>query len=209
MAESKNSIYQVRQNVMVGIILIILLSFVLILYLFVKIRNANKKLTEKVIELVHCENRPTAISNNIYSKSVTDQKKAEIIEHGNESDQGTHSDPIREKYMIARLEETVVKKELFSDPHLTLESLAELLNTNRTYLSHIINKHYGENFCSYLNELRVKKAALFISQKGEVDIYKLESIAKNVGFSNRATFNAAFKKYTGVTPSFFIKNLKQ
>ena len=64
------------------------------------------------------------------------------------------------------------------------------------------------HFSSYINDLRIKKAILIISQKEDVNIYKLEGIAKQVGFKNRTTFITAFKNYTGVTPSFFMKNMK-
>ena len=40
----------------------------------------------------------------------------------------------------------------------------------------------------------------------EFDKYTMDAIAQLSGFNNRATFNTAFKKNTGVSPSFFKKN---
>jgi AraC-like DNA-binding protein len=37
----------------------------------------------------------------------------------------------------------------------------------------------------------------------------LEGIANMVGYQSRSTFNTAFKKNTGVTPSVYIKMLKE
>jgi AraC-like DNA-binding protein len=37
----------------------------------------------------------------------------------------------------------------------------------------------------------------------------LEGIAGSVGFHSRSTFNLAFKKFTGVTPSVYIANLEK
>jgi len=36
----------------------------------------------------------------------------------------------------------------------------------------------------------------------------LETIAEKAGFNNRVTFLTAFKKFTGTTPSQYIKNIQ-
>jgi|TARA_B110000967_G_C18489356_1_gene366026 AraC-like DNA-binding protein len=35
----------------------------------------------------------------------------------------------------------------------------------------------------------------------------IEFIAFSVGFESKSSFNNAFKNYTGITPSFYIKSL--
>jgi len=79
------------------------------------------------------------------------------------------------------------------------------LNTNRTYLSSAINIVLKKSFTTYINDLRVKEAIRKISSK-EFKQMTIEGISLEVGFNNRDSFNTAFKKYTGVLPSYFIKN---
>jgi AraC-like DNA-binding protein len=39
--------------------------------------------------------------------------------------------------------------------------------------------------------------------------YSIEGISSTVGFNTKSVFNQAFKKFTGVTPSFYLEYLKE
>jgi YesN/AraC family two-component response regulator len=84
---------------------------------------------------------------------------------------------------------------------LTLSDLSEKLETNKTYLSQAINSEYG-NFSEYLNRLRIVEACRLI-QNGLDPKFSIDHLYSEVGFSARTTFYAAFKKFTGVSPSQF------
>ena len=90
-------------------------------------------------------------------------------------------------------------------PNLTLDKAAKKLKTNRSYLSEAINQHYKLGFRSFINELRIQEARKLLLKK-EYEHYSIEGIAQTVGFNNLSTFNAAFKNFTGLTPSYFRKN---
>ena len=88
---------------------------------------------------------------------------------------------------------------------MVLPDFAKKLHSNRNYLSQIINEHFNVNFNNFVNEYRIKESRkLLLSSKYEN--YTIEGIATTVGFHSKTTFNNAFKKFTGVTPSFFRKN---
>ncbi|MEI6853027.1 MAG: helix-turn-helix domain-containing protein, partial [Bacteroidota bacterium] len=83
---------------------------------------------------------------------------------------------------------------------------AEVLQTNATYLSQVINQQYECNFNDYINQLRVNEAVLIL--KNDLDKKKtIDMISDMAGFSSKTTFYAAFKKFTGITPSFFQKSV--
>ena len=86
-----------------------------------------------------------------------------------------------------------------------LEKLAKKIHSNRTYLSDAINSHYQKSFSQWLNEIRVFESKKRLASS-DFDHYSIEGIAKDVGFASISTFNANFKKITGITPSYFRKN---
>ncbi|MBM4176946.1 MAG: helix-turn-helix domain-containing protein [Ignavibacteria bacterium] len=94
------------------------------------------------------------------------------------------------------------KKQLYLDPNLSLDSLAESLEINRNYLSKVIDHLHSVHYSIYVINFRIRRAIHLISSRHDAEVYNFEGIAKEVGFANRTTFLSAFKKYTGVTPSF-------
>ena len=90
---------------------------------------------------------------------------------------------------------------------LTASSLAKKLKTNTTYLSKIINIHYQKNFTTYINDLRIDFVIDRLKEDNLFRRYSIQSLANEVGFKSKESFNAAFKKRTGVLPSALIKEL--
>ena len=103
--------------------------------------------------------------------------------------------------------ELMEQEKIFLNNKLTIEDVAKKLNTNRTYLSQIINEKTDTNFNNFINKYRIKEAQLRLLDD-ENKSYSIEGIAQTVGFSSKSTFNGAFKKYTGLTPSEYIKMKK-
>lgn len=89
----------------------------------------------------------------------------------------------------------------------TLGTLAKKLKTNPKYLSKVINKQYEKNFSSYLNELRVQYIITKLKSDSKFRNYTIKAIAEEAGFGNTESFSKAFYKNTGISPSYFIKEL--
>ena len=62
------------------------------------------------------------------------------------------------------------------------------------------------NFSSYITEYRVKEARRMLTDKSYHNL-KIESIAGDAGFNSVSAFNNAFKKFTGLTPSYYLKSV--
>lgn len=82
----------------------------------------------------------------------------------------------------------------------SLASLAKQVKSNTTYVSTTINEHYGKNFNTLVNECRIRQACQYLEDP-EYSRYTIEYVAQSVGYANKTTFYAAFKKHTGLTPS--------
>ena len=96
-------------------------------------------------------------------------------------------------------------EKLFVDPDFNLNKLTDRLNSNRTYISNIINSKTGDSFVKFINTYRVNEAKKLLIDSNN-KILTLDAISKLAGFHSVSTFNRVFKLETGVTPSFYIKN---
>lgn len=85
---------------------------------------------------------------------------------------------------------------------LSLSSLEETLHLNRHLVSHLFNKEFGMGFNEYINSLRVSEACRLLLQSQE----SVAHISEAVGFHTLRTFNRAFFKQTGVSPSEYRRS---
>jgi AraC-like DNA-binding protein len=93
-------------------------------------------------------------------------------------------------------------EKIFTDSKLTIDKLAGLLNTTRHHLSQVLNERIRRPYNEYISDLRLEEAQLRLSDPKSFR-YTIASIALDSGFSTVSTFNEAFKKKFGMTPSAF------
>lgn len=140
----------------------------------------------------------------IIKLEIEKQLKKENATGKNEISQSERVTEETEKIILDKLNKFELSKK-FLKQNITLASLAELFNTNTTYLSHIVNKHKNKNFNAFLTELRLKYIIDKLQNEPEYRSYKITYIAEISGFSSYTTFVTAFKNFTGLPPSKFIE----
>ena len=107
------------------------------------------------------------------------------------------------KKLAADLELLMSREQLYKENDLKLETLAEKLNSNRHFVSQVINQYYRTNFFDFINANRIDEARrLLVSDDHELNIIE---IAYAVGYNNKVTFNTVFKRFTGITPTEYRK----
>lgn len=79
---------------------------------------------------------------------------------------------------------------------ISLQSVANQINVNPSYLSRLFKQETGENFVSYLTRVRIERAKSFL----ENSQYKIYEVADKVGYHNYTYFSKIFKKVVGVSP---------
>lgn len=117
------------------------------------------------------------------------------------------SPPADQTWMIPwkqKLEQAMANR-VFLSADLTLSDLAQQLGTNSSLLSKVINSQYGQPFNDFINSARVDEA-IRLMKDPYYQKYSLHAIALEAGFYSKATFNRAFKKFTGSTPSEYSLN---
>ncbi len=94
-----------------------------------------------------------------------------------------------------------VYKDTFS-----LDRLSELVNAKHSnYVSQVINEHWGCNFPAIINECRVKEACRRMNDVEHYGNQTIKAIAQSVGFNSHSNFVNTFRKFTGLTPSAYLK----
>ena len=89
---------------------------------------------------------------------------------------------------------------LFTNNDLSLTSLSQRINISQHHLSQILNEKLDVNFFDFVNKYRIEEAKRLLNCP-ENSRHTILSIALESGFNNKVSFNSAFKKYTGLTPS--------
>jgi YesN/AraC family two-component response regulator len=101
------------------------------------------------------------------------------------------------------------KEKEFLSQNISLNKLAKKLKTNPKYLSYLINSTMKKNFPTYLNDLRIDYLVVELQINKELKKYTIEAIGENIGYKNSVSFSSAFKNKTGLTPSYFIEQIKK
>ncbi|TMU56388.1 helix-turn-helix domain-containing protein [Flagellimonas algicola] len=101
------------------------------------------------------------------------------------------------------------EKELgFLDGSVTQHDLAKMIKTNSTYLSQTINHYKGQNFSSYLKDIRITYAINHLKENPTMaKSMSMIQIAEYYGFNSLPVFTKSLKRKIAVTPGVFIKQL--
>lgn len=81
----------------------------------------------------------------------------------------------------------------------TLQAVSDYVGLSAPYFSSIFYQEKGIHISEYTNRVRVRQAQKELLETRE----KVNTIAKNLGFSSPSYFNNVFKRYTGTTPNRF------
>ncbi len=101
-----------------------------------------------------------------------------------------------------------VDREQYLDTDCTLALTAKKLKTNTSYLSQVINSQFHKSFNVFINELRINYALNRLKNDKIFRRYSILSIANELGYKSKDSFNKSFRNQTGILPSYYIKQLE-
>ncbi len=102
------------------------------------------------------------------------------------------------------ISKTIIDNRLYLESDLSLSKLAALVGQNTQKTSSVINQYAKRNFNDFINYYRIQEAKKILLDKNS-EKFTISSIAFDTGFSSLSSFNSAFKKFEGITPSSFRK----
>ena len=86
---------------------------------------------------------------------------------------------------------------------ISLELLSRELHISKYYISHIFGSRLNVRFNDYVNSLRISRACLLLADSD----LSVTEIGDKVGFATIRTFNRAFLKQTGQSPSEYRRKI--
>lgn len=102
----------------------------------------------------------------------------------------------------------IEENQLYLESDVSLSSIGKLINISTQKASEVINQYAKQNFNDYINHYRIQEAKKLLID-ADSENFTIASIAFDAGFSSLSSFNSAFKKFEGRTPSSYRKSNSQ
>lgn len=191
-------------------IIFLLINLLFLFSLFVAIHLKDSSWLYKTTALVFSLSAFALGYKGILQKEVFQKDETPVIDVPVPEPEETQPPvPIKEKPDLSRLEQLMAymeEKKPYLDPELTLTELARAVNLTRGQLSALINEGTGDNFYDFVNRYRVEQVKKFMVDPA-MKHYSMLGLALEAGFKSKSTFNLIFKRFTGLTPTEYRKNL--
>ena len=107
---------------------------------------------------------------------------------------------------IARNLSKWVEEKAYTQPGFTIEDLARMLNTNRTYLSSYIKNTYHVSFREWITGLRVEYAKQMLREHTDLSVRRISEAS---GFLSLSYFTKIFAEKEGCSPARWRKKMEE
>ena len=107
---------------------------------------------------------------------------------------------------LLKLQQYMNEEKPFLNPSLTIQDVSNDIQIPVRDLSLLINHKLEQHFYDFINAYRIENAKNILKDVAKSKVTILE-ILYEVGFNSKSSFNTAFKKHTGFTPTDFRKAL--
>jgi len=136
------------------------------------------------------------------------KKKARFIRLVNEASSTNTKQNLDQLREIAdKLDFLLSNKKMYTNPELSIQDLAEMIGTNRSYVSSSINIFYNQNFCSYINQYRLNELKDTIQE--DTTLFTQKELAYRCGFGSIDTMKRAVKQKTGLSMKDWREHITQ
>ena len=185
-----------KEQALVGILVLVLL---VVFALWYRYRRQNQLYTSIVRQHQEAIRKEQQLKEVISSlRKQQEEASAAPVSSVGEKYAASSLTNEKKNSLFQRLEKLMQEEEVYKENLLTKERVADLLGTNRTYLSQIINEQTQQNFTQYVNNYRINEAIRLLSDP-ETDI-PLKAVASEVGFNSMSTFYKIFQNAVGIPP---------
>lgn len=135
--------------------------------------------------------------------------KLKLVEDIISEEKNSSSSAVNEKQYNAellKLKQYMINEKPFLNPSLTIQDISVAIDVPVRDLSLLINHKLEQHFYDFVNTYRIERAMNILKDGSKSKVTVLE-ILYDVGFNSKSSFNTAFKKHTGYTPTDYRKSL--
>jgi AraC-like DNA-binding protein len=194
-------------------------SVLAVLYLIVIIKNVFKfsdyphisewiKIGILVLQLfIICWYLYKALNNPGLFRNIDSKLKlvSDLVSEEKSSEQVIESENKYHQELL-KLRQYMAEEKPYLNPSLTIQDVAQDIKVPVRDLSLLINHKLEQHFYDFVNAYRIESAMDILKDATKSKVTVLE-ILYEVGFNSKSSFNAAFKKHTGSTPTAYRKGL--
>ncbi len=101
--------------------------------------------------------------------------------------------------IASKLEHVMKEDKLFLKDNLSLNKLSESISETENHISETLSQFLHTKFFQFVNGFRVEEAKQALQDRDKL----ITTIAFDVGFNSKSTFNTAFKNVVGHSPSAY------
>lgn len=96
-------------------------------------------------------------------------------------------------------------EENYNNPELRMTNVAKFVGLSKSYFSIVFKTIKGKSFTDYLIDIRINKARYLLENTNQ----RGYQVSYMVGYNNPTYFSSTFKKYTGESPSEYVKRIRK
>ncbi|MBQ9668518.1 MAG: helix-turn-helix domain-containing protein [Prevotella sp.] len=172
------------------------------------LRSAHRMLMRKHDELVRQQEETNQLRDTYLSALHKDDLTPDPAPRES-TPEGFALSQERREQLLKDIVEVMEQTDIIAAPDFNLHTLAKLAGSNTKYVSTVINDTYQKNFKTLLNEYRIREACRRFADHEHYGNMTIQGIASDLGYNSTNGFITAFKKIIGMTPSVYIRLLKE
>ncbi len=189
-----------RTILFLAIGIVVVMAFLVVIFMqFKRKKKAYDNLVRRNLEIVETEKDFSLIEKDSSELSGLDHPGIHDLEQ---------SPADSANLLFEKLSYYLINEKPYLKSDLTLDDICLNLDTNRTYLSKVINERFNMNFNSLINEYRIKTSRQLLADSNYNHI-SIVGIGQMSGFNSKSTFFTCFRKTAGITPSYFRDSLRK
>ena len=213
-------------NVVIVVLLVVLLSFVILVYRRLKqpMRDVGPPVANNLTyhdsgnlkyPSVHneflSEAKAGAVPSTVVGVAAVDSAAVDSVTGELNPATGNLKSPPQlsaEQFGVlqTRIADVFNDLQVLTRPEFSIQMLADMVKSNTRYVSYVLNETYRKNFNALLNEMRISEAARRLHDTEHYGNMTIQAIYEELGYTNAMTFNRAFKRIMGTTPSLYQRS---
>ena len=103
---------------------------------------------------------------------------------------------VEQKKILRKLLTEFEIKKIYLESQLNILQVVQMVGTNRSYISALINRQYNQNFCSFVNGFRIQELQRVFIENPD---YSNETLAECCGFGSLSSLKRSVYAKTGLT----------